>query len=57
MPLKQGGTAVGQPPEPTIRQVLHKTIKRHAGLSDWDDEPIAEEVTAILRALKRHRFI
>jgi hypothetical protein len=32
--------------------VIHNAIKRHAGLSDWDDEGIADEVKAILRALK-----
>lgn len=37
---------------PDISEVIHKAIKRHAGLSDWDDEWVAEEVGVILRASK-----
>lgn len=40
----------------TIRDTIHDAIKRHAGLSDWDDDAIAEEVTAILNALNRAGF-
>ncbi len=34
-------------------QVIHNAIKRHAGLSDFDDEAIADEVFAIRKALRR----
>jgi hypothetical protein len=38
------------------RQVIHKAIKKHAGLSDFDDEGVAYEVEAILHALKCNGF-
>jgi hypothetical protein len=40
----------------TPKQIIHNAIKRHAGLSDWDDKGIAYEVEAILRALARKGF-
>lgn len=41
----------------TLRETIHKAIKKHAGLSDWDDWGIFDEVDAILRALGREGFV
>jgi len=38
--------------EKYILETIHKTIKKHAGLSDWDDDAIHEEALAIFKALK-----
>lgn len=38
------------------RSVIHNAIKRHAGLSDFDDEDIAAEVSSIFRALQCNGF-
>ena len=40
----------------SARSVIHKAIKKHAGLSDFDDDGIRYEVKAILRALKRSGY-
>lgn len=39
-----------------VKEVIHDAIKRHAGLSDFDDEPIGWEVEAILKALKQNGY-
>jgi hypothetical protein len=38
---------------PPYASVVHKAIKRHAGLSSFDDEPVWDEVAAIVKALRR----
>jgi len=40
----------------TASETIHKAIKKHAGLSDFDDDAISEEVRAILRALDKADF-
>lgn len=40
-----------------LEETIHRAIKRHAGLSDWDDDGIAEEVKVIIRALRRGDFL
>lgn len=37
----------------TFKSVIHKAIKRHAGLSAFDDEIIADEVEAICESLRK----
>jgi hypothetical protein len=41
----------------TFSETVHKAIKKHGGLSDWDDDAIAYEVEAIVRAVKRAGFV
>ena len=41
----------------SLEQTIHNAIKKHAGLSDWDDGGIAYEVKAIVKALKREGFV
>lgn len=40
-----------------VDDLLYKTIKRHAGLSEWDRDGIEAEVAAIRRALKRKGYV
>lgn len=40
----------------TSSEVLHKAIKKHAGLSDFDDAAIWAEVEAIEKELAKHRY-
>lgn len=39
-----------------VRATIHRAIKRHAGLSDFDDEGIEAEVKAICRALEKEGY-
>lgn len=39
-----------------VEELIYKTIKRHAGLSDFDCEYITDEIEAILKALKKNGY-
>lgn len=40
-----------------VDSLMILAIMRHGGLSDFDYEPVAEEVAAIRRTLKRHGYV
>lgn len=41
----------------SIDDIIHQAIKKHAGLSDFDDEAIRAEVKAIRKALNKHGVV
>lgn len=40
--------------EHLVRNLLYKTIKKHAGLSEFDRKGIEDEVEAIMKALRKY---
>lgn len=40
-----------------FEKVIFNAIKKHAGLSDFDDEAVVEEVKSIMKALRKEKLV